>query len=296
MDMIRWMTAPIYGAVLAGVSVLAFSLARKDARAHLQMRPFYWAGILAVFLFALAVRLGLTSASQVLSGGSVARFLAVCCIGLAAYLAFEAARLHRRAELLLSASAVPVDEAIEAFRIGRSSGTGLFSGRIDAELPVTSPGGASCAFFEAQVRQGEDPRGALLGAEKGDAAVVDIRGRWRTLSASLATAQVLAPTEVRRAEARGQLAFASEQGQPGAVALSYERTAKVGDECVVLGKIRPLEGGGFLVGGAGGESPLIIIGQDAVSVGRRFVVRAWASFALAGGLCAASAWLLARYA
>ncbi|MDQ3263994.1 MAG: hypothetical protein M3Y59_10065 [Myxococcota bacterium] len=284
------------GAVLAGCGVLAFSLARKDPRASLQLRPFYWAGILAVFLFALAVRLGLTSASHVLSGSSVARFVAVCCIGLAAYLALEAARLHRRADLLLSAPAVPVDEAIEAFRMGRSSGTGLFQGRIDAELPVISPGGAHCAFFEAQVRQGQDPRGALLGAEQGDAAVVDIRGRWRMLSASLATAEVLAPTEVRRAEARGQLAFASEQGQPGAIALSYERAAKVGDDCVVLGKIRPLEGGGFLVCGAGSDRPLIIIGQDAVSVGRRFVAQAWGTFAVAGGLCAASAWLLARFA
>jgi len=292
MEWVRWATAPVYGAVLAGVTILAVSLARRDARQFLQLRPFYWAGLLAVFLCALAVRLGYTS-TVLVSAGTVARFLALACIGLAAFLALEAARLHRRADLLLSSPAIPVDEAIEAYRTGRSSGLGLFQGTVDAELPVTSPGGARCAFFEASVRLGEDPKGSLLGVEKADAAVVDIRGRWRSLAASLASAQVIAPVEVRRAEARGQLAFASEIAHPGMTALSYERAAKVGDGCVVVGRIRPLDVGGFILCGAGRERPMIIIGQDAVSVGRRYGVRAWAVFGVAGALCMGAAWLLA---
>lgn len=292
--MLRMATAPLYAAVLAGFSVLAFTLARREVRERLQLRPLFWSAALLVFLFALGVRLGLTT-TALLSSVTVVRCLAMACIAGAAYLAVEASRRHRMAELLLERAPVPVDEAIEELRLGRSNGLGLFSGRVDAQAPVTSPGGELCAFYEAHVRAGEARRGPLLGAERADAAVVEITGRHRVLSASLASAQVIAKVQPRRCEARGALAFAAEVELSEGAATSWERTVRLGEECVIAGQIQPFEGGGFILKGADRGGAMLIVGEAPASVGRRLQLRAWLIFGGAASLCALSAFLLSRF-
>ncbi|MHB8879466.1 MAG: hypothetical protein ACYC8T_37715, partial [Myxococcaceae bacterium] len=235
-----------------------------------------------------------------LSARSLSTGVGLVLVGAAGVLARVGSRHRRRAELILSSAPLELDEAVRAVRLGRGRGAGLFRGRLAASDPVASPGGVLGALYQAEVRAvavNGARRGALLSRERSRSPVVSLRGERTEVSIELGRGEVLGPVRARQCRTGGVVTLLSPrsfaEGQPPADAVSFERVGKVGERCLVAGRLEegPVPGALRLRGEGGG--PVVILGEDPVPFGRAFAWKSWASFAAAAALLAASAACLA---
>lgn len=249
--------------------------------------------LVLVGALAVAARLGW------LSEATVSRGAGVLVLALSGALAADGTRLRQRGDRLASLAPTALDEAISRLN-GRPKLEGLFAGRLDASEEVTSPGGVVCAFYEAEVRslEADGRKGALLAAERSQSPWVYLRGERHRAAIAFVAAE--GPTKLRRCRAGGELAFALPRslaaGPPPADAVSHERVGKLGEPCLVLGRLErgPAEGSYVVCSGLGGR-PLVLLASDPREVAAKLVRRAWGRFlgALVG--CLAAAYLLAGH-
>ncbi|MFY0577367.1 hypothetical protein ACN28S_26335 [Cystobacter fuscus] len=151
----------------------------------------------------------------------------------------------------------------------------MYRGRLAASDQVTSPSGVVCAFYEAELR-GVTPgggKGSLLSVERASAPVVRMRGEKTEAALSFSPGLVLAPLRVRPclvgrpAEVAPGL-DAPVEGAPPEEALSYERVGKLGEECLVVGELRPGPvAGGYELRGRQGGPAMVILGEAAEGTG-----------------------------
>ncbi len=279
--------SPLYAASVVGLSVLAFAGGRTRLTRAWTGWPLTWAalGFAGAGLF-LAQRLGWTSA-VLLRGAGV--FLLVG----AAWCAHRASLSRRRSELLMGARPAPVDQALSA--LAQVSEPAVVRGRLGARQQVTSPGGIVCATFEARVHGLEESgeRGALIAQERAGADWLYVQGERERLAVRREEIALWAPEQIRRcgAPASLQLAEVLADGAPPADALSYERVAKLGEECLALGRLARTDGGVELVGVHGG-GPLLVVGGSLTEAAQVLARKAWKLYATAAAFCALSAVLL----
>nr|WP_239988891.1 hypothetical protein [Corallococcus macrosporus] len=215
-------------------------------------------------------------------------------------------------------------------RAGHSPGWGVYHGVLDAEAPLTSPGGVACVFFDAEVREvaADGRRGALLSRERAYAPVLALRGQRVRATVSFSPASLMAPVEVRRCKALpgtvpaswyqtaqpegpgaaapgGMSVPSTADARPGPAAawgpgaepeaLSWERVGTAGESCLVVGELRrgPAEGS-YVLGGRDGGPALVVLGPQAPATSGTLARRAWRHFAAAGVLSMAAAVVLSR--
>jgi hypothetical protein len=217
-------------------------------------------------------------------------------VGLVAFagaLAGAAASLLRRAEVVRRAAPRSVDEAVAR----PSKELELISGRIGSLGQVTTPGGVVAAIYEAEVHAtGTDGngRGPLLGQERGEARRVTLRGEHVEVPVEVESSSLLAPVRARRCPLTPSLTLLDTEPQlvEGALAtegVSFERAAKQGEPCLVVGEMR----GDTLVGGVSGPV-LILLGDDRARAARLLARQAWRRVSAAVPLLALGAYLLSR--
>ncbi|WP_199741815.1 hypothetical protein, partial [Corallococcus sp. CA047B] len=216
-----------------------------------------------------------------------ARALLVACV--------ESAR-QQRAEALVGAAPLSLDEAVAALRAGRPPGFGVYRGRLESPQTLTSPGGVPCAFYDAAVHAVGDHghKGPLLSRERAYAPVLMLRGERTLATVGFAPSALVAPVEVRRCVSAPALTQAELLGPP-AEALSWERVGTPGEACLVVGELRrgPRDGT-WELRGRGGRPALVVLGDEALGTGGMLSRGAWKHFAAAGGLSLAAAFMLAR--
>jgi hypothetical protein len=296
---LRVLIAPFYAAALCGLCVAAVGFARSKAKEAWLHWPMALAGMVAIFSAFVASRFGLLPETWI-GLATLQKLLGLVALVAAAVLAFQASRERARAERLLATAPLGVDEAVERFRAGELAEERLFQGRVGAAGQVTSPGGVVAAFYAAELRQVESDgaKGALLNAESNQASVVYLRGERAQAQVSFDPRQVQGPVQIRRCQVAGSMAstlgVAVVEGDVPSEALSYERVGKLGEPCVVLGRLArgPVEGSYRLTGSGG--CALVLMGTDPVAVARGLAGRAWRRFGLSAALCVASAFLLSQ--
>ena len=285
MELLRPFLAPLFGAVLGGVCVGAFALARREARGRLASRPFVWAGVLAVLALGLLGRVGLAPEAWV-SVELLERGIGAALVIAAAGAAWYAGKLRGRAEALIGSPAVTVDEGISSLRQGQAeSRLGIFIGRLTGDVAVLSPSGIPTAIYRAQVRTDAGPEvGALVSQEEGAPQIGYLRGVAMKAVVPLRRAELLAPTEIRKARRNGGVAGA----------LSHEQAVRDGAPCRIFGKLvsGPVPGCYELL--PADAKLLVASGIDLVEVGRAYGRRSWAFYGAAGILCCLAAFLLGR--
>ncbi|WP_043432736.1 hypothetical protein [Cystobacter fuscus] len=297
---LRWALAPFCAAGLGALMVAAVSWSRGDVRASLPRAPLAWLGLLAGCFALLSLRYGAGPLMWV-SPTVFRQALGVGLLMVAAGLAVVGSRIRVRADALRAEAPRSLDEGVEALRRGETPGWGVYRGRLAASDQVTSPSGVVCAFYEAELR-GVTPgggKGSLLSVERASAPVVCMRGEKAEAALSFSPSLVLAPLRVRPclvgrpAEVAPGL-DAPVEGAPPEEALSYERVGKLGEECLVVGELRPGPvAGGYELRGRQGGPAMVILGEAAEGTGTHLARRAWKLFAAAGGLTVAAAWVLA---
>lgn len=285
MDLLRQFLAPLYGAALAGVCVAAFALARREARSAIPLRPLVWAGVLAVLALAFLGRFGLAAEAWV-SLEVLERGLGALLVVAAAGAAWYAGKLRGRAEALIGSPAVTVDEAIRALRENEvDSRLGVFIGRLTGDVAVLSPSGVATAIYRAEIRaDGGSSLGAFISHEQGAPQIGYLSGAAMKALVPLGRAELLAPTEVRKARRNGGIAGA----------LSHEQAVRDGAPCRIFGRLvsGPVPGCYELL--PAGAKLLVASGIDLVEVGRAYGRRSWAFYGAAAVLCCLAAYLLGR--
>jgi hypothetical protein len=194
--------------------------------------------------------------------------------------ASEATRMRRQGELLVASIPKPLDEALADVRRSRGAVTGVFHGRLGTEDDVTSPGGVVCAFYEAEIRRParRGGRGPLLSIERGFSQTLWLRGEAGEARVAFSPRNAIGRREIH--------------SSPRAVC--FEKIGRKGEPCLVAGELRPGPvPGSFEIRGAGGGPATVILGEQRVSPAKRVLNLSWATWAVAAGLCAAAAMLLA---
>ncbi|RKG83824.1 hypothetical protein D7W82_24015 [Corallococcus sp. CA049B] len=215
---------------------------------------------------------------------------------LAAGVSARGARVRLRADALRGTAPMPLDEAVEALRAGRSPGFGVYRGQLDSVDTLTSPGGVPCAFYDAAVHAvgTHGRKGPLLSRERAYSAVLLLKGERTRAAVGFAPSALLAPVEVRRCPAPPALTREELLGAP-AQALSWERVGVPGEACLVVGELqRGSRDGTYALRGRGGRPALMVLGEGATGTGGELSRRAWRHFAAAGALSLAAVFMLAR--
>lgn len=274
---LRILIAPLYGAVLGGLCVGAFALARREALSRLSPRILFWGLVLAMLASVVGSRLGFGPA-QWISNATALRAVGLVLVIGAAAIAWQAGKARQLAEALISTPGVPIDEAVGALGRGNGAQVGIFLGRLDAATPAMSPGGAPCAAFVSELRSPRE--GGLLDRRTGNADCTYLQGYRARVRVLLDAARVLAQTELRRTS-DGSLAV--EQVIP------LQRPARI------FGRLVPLSSGGYTLRAVAG-APLLISGPgvDLLDVGRDVSRRAWWLYGISAVLCCTAAFLLAQ--
>lgn len=296
---LRWAFAPLYAAGLGALVIAAFSVGRKDARAFMPQWPLAWFGLLAV-LFAIVALRYRAGPFMWLSPGALGDGAGVALLVAAAGLAVAGSRIRVRGEALRAEAPRSIDEGVAALRQGQSPRWGVYRGRLASSDQVTSPGGVVCAFYEAELREvmADGSKGPLLSVERAYAPLLQVRGEKAEAAVSFSPKLLLAPMRIRRCQMGKPLAETGTgvpaEGQAVEEALSYERVGKLGEECLVVGELRPgpVPGVYELRGRQGGPA-MVILGNEGEGTGTVLTRRAWRLFAAAGGLTVAAAWVLA---
>jgi hypothetical protein len=308
MDVWRILLAPLYAACLVALVVAAFAFGRRDPESRPLRLPLVWFGILAVGSLCVALQFR-GAPSLALPTASAAKAAGLGLLMLAAGLAVRGSQTRSRADLLRASAPTPLDEAVAALRAGRAPGWGVYQGRLEAAEVLTSPGGAPCAFFEAEVRAvaPDGRKGPLLARERAYAPALVLRGERVRASVRFSPSSLLAPVEVRRCQVAPGLvpascyeeapasASMSHAGEAPPEALSWERVGAPGETCLVVGELRrgPTEGS-YQLSGRGGGPALVVLGPEAPATGGSLARRAWGHFAAAGALSMVAALVLAR--
>jgi len=219
-------------------------------------------------------------------------------LGLAAFLTESGVRQRSRAEILLAVAPQDVDEAVAA--LPRAGKPGVFRGRLAARGPVTSPAGLVCAFYESELRAAQpDGKGTLLTQERAQAALVCLRGERHEAVLSFSPSALLAPVEPRRCSASASMASMDPRvlagAEPVAEATSHERVGRIGEPCLVVGRLVPgLAKGRYALHGLQGGPALLVLGTDAEAAAAQLARRAWALIAGSAALTVSAAFLLSR--
>jgi hypothetical protein len=182
--------------------------------------------------------------------------------------------------------------ALELERDGRPV-VGIFSGRIGADVAVTSPSGAVCAFYGATLREGgaQDGKGAIVSRQRASGALLWIRGERTHAALAFSPTQVFAPEEARSALA----AVRTGSDATGVEVVSHERVGRIGESCFALGRLERGDApGSWVIKGVSGGPAAILIGVSHVALGRKWMLRSWAYYGAAAVLTCAAAWILAR--
>lgn len=293
----RLACAPLYAAGLGALVLAAFTFGRRDARGFTPRGPLAWFALLVVMFAFVALRYG-TGPFTWVSLGALGQGMGAGLLVGAAGLAAVGSRVRVRADALKSEAPWSLDEGVAALRRGEPPHWGVYRGRLAASDSVTSPGGVVCAFYEAEVRgvRPEGGKGALLSVERAYAPVLQVKGEHLEAALSFSPRLLLAPQQTRPC----LLGLPAEAGNvpvdgvPPEEALSYERVGKLGEECLVVGELRPgpVPGGYELRGRQGGPA-MVILGNQGERTGCQLTRRAWRLFAAAGGLTVAAAWMFA---
>jgi hypothetical protein len=297
---LRVLLGPFYAAALCGLCVAAFAFGRRDALRATPGRLFVWSGLAAVLVGLWASSLGVGPAEW-LSAATFGRLGGLALLVAAAGLVTWAARLRRWAELMLGGAPCSIEEGIAAVQQGGQPRAGVFKGKLGAEAQVVSPGGAVCAFYQAEVREpaADGGKGRLLSTERACPGLLYLQGERRTAAVAFDASAIVAPVRVHRCRTVGATGGgvgegALVDGMPGEV-LSFEQVGRVGEPCLVVGRLMrgPAEGS-YVVTGAGGAPPTVVLGDSALEPGRRLARRAWALMTGAAGLAAVAAMLLGQ--
>lgn len=296
---LRWAFAPLYAAGLGALVIAAFSFGRKDARACMPQWPLAWFGLLAV-LFAIVALRYRAGPFMWLAPGALGDGVGVGLLVAAAGLAVAGSRVRVRGEALRAEAPRSIDEGVAELRQGRAPRWGVYRGRLASSDQVTSPGGVVCAFYEAELRgvMADGSKGPLLSVERAYAPLLLVRGEKAEAAVSFSPELLLAPVRIRRCQMGKPLAETGTgvpaEGQAVEEALSYERVGKLGEECLVVGELKPgpVPGVYELRGRQGGPA-MVILGKEGEGTGTVLTRRAWRLFAAAGGLTVAAAWVLA---
>ncbi|RYZ39024.1 MAG: hypothetical protein EOO71_21750 [Myxococcaceae bacterium] len=295
-DLGRILWVPVCAAGLALLLLAVFTLGRMSARD----RPrWLLAGFGALGLGLVLFVPWLADAPLVrVSPDVLVKAVGGALLVLAAGVSARGARVRLKAQALVGAAPLPLDEAVEAARAGRPPGFGVYRGRLESPETLTSPGGVPCAFYDAEVHAvGEHGRkGPLLSRERAYAPVLMLRGERTRATVGFAPSALVAPVEVRRCVAAPALALSqAELLGPPAEALSWERVGSPGEACLVVGELRRgARDGTWELRGRGGRPALVVLGGEALGTGGVLSRRAWKHFAAAGGLSLAAAFMLAR--
>lgn len=293
------MLAPLYAAGLGALVIAAFAFGRKDAHAFMPRWPLVWFGLLAAVCMVL-VSDYVPAALQV-SLDVAGRGLGFGLLGLAAGLALLGSRARLRADTLRGSAPRSLDEAVAELRAGREPGWGVYTGRLGASEPVTSPSGVVCAFYEAELRttgpQGR--KGALISQDRAWSLLITVRGERTEAAVSFAPSTTLAPVRVNRCQTDPSLvepeAGELVQGRPVEEVLSYERVGKIGEPCLVVGELqRGPAPGSFVLRGKQGGPAMLVLGKESIGTGRELARRAWGFFSAAGALSVIAAFVLSR--
>jgi hypothetical protein len=301
----RILLGPLWMAVLVGVWVAAVAYCRREAWSRRPLWPFALGGVMA-FVAALAgARVGV--------GGWVSSALGVRALGVAtlvgaALLAFLAARDRTRSSLLLAQAPLTLDEAIDRVRAGRPPPVGIFTGRIGASDPVASPGGIVCALYDAEVREASPspgaspgansrPRGPLLSVERAASSTIFLRGERCRARVAFSEGALWAQPQARRCRVDRRFSLADGALLAGGAlpmeAVSYERVARLGEPCAVVGRLnRGMAEGTYVLKGPSGGPALLVLGGEASRPAKRLLARAWALFAASAALSVLGAWLI----
>jgi len=291
---LRVLLGPLYASALCAACVAAFVYGRRDALRATPRLAFAWSGMLLLVLGLWAAWMGVGPAAW-LSGTSVLRLFGAGLLMLAAGLAVWGARLRRWAEVMLGSAPRSVDEAIAALQRGEAPDWGVFRGRLGTDVPVKSPGGASCAFFQAEVREVAEAggRGRLLSAERACPSLLYLRGEKRSAAVSFDPSAVFAPVRIHRCAPPGGAWAAAGVGDVGET-LSYEQIGGVDEACLVAGRLSPgPTPGSYVVRGGDGVPATLVLAESAEAAGRRLARRAFAVFAASVSLCLLAAWVMA---
>lgn len=306
MDLWRILLAPLYAACLVALVVAAFAFGRRDPESRPLRLPLVWFSLLAVGSLCVVLQFR-GEPTLALPTEAPEKALGLALLVVAAGLAVRGSRTRSRADLLRASAPMPLDEAVAALRAGRAPGWGVYQGRLDAPEALTSPGGVSCAFFEAEVRAvaPDGRKGPLLARERAYAPALVLRGERVRASVRFSPASLLAPVEVRRCQAAAAWVPASRYEEApassaGAVpappeALSWERVGTPGETCLVVGELkRGPEEGTYVLSGCGERPALLVLGPQALATGGALARRAWGHFAAAGALSMAAAFMISR--
>lgn len=293
----RILLGPLWVAALAGGWVAAVAYGRREAWSQWPRWPFLVGG-LALFLGALLT--GRIGGEGGISAETLGRGVGLGVLVFAALLAFLGSRSRARATLLLAHAPLSLDEAVDRVRAGMPPPPGAFSGRIGAADQVASPGGVMCAVYEAELRQfsSHGVKGALLSLERASASLVYVRGERSRAKVAIAEGSLWAPVQVRRCWLNGRLSVAEDSalasGVPPMDAVSHEKVAKLGEPCVVVGRLaRGLADGSYVIKGPHGGPAMIALGEEVTRSGRRLFARAWMLFVASAALSVLAAWLIA---
>lgn len=298
MDLVAW-AAPALAAMITAALLSMAGFLRKEFLERVPGRVVAL-GALALFCgYLAATRAGLVREVMVPTV-FFARAFGVLLLGAAALLAIKGSRARRQAELLLSQAPRPLDEAVETLRSGGSA-EGVFRGRLASTEQVTSPAGLVCAFYEAEVREVAPggQKGSLISLERAFPRSISLKGDRVECAIDFTPEAVLGPVAVRRCKLGSEVAMSAlpmlASGEAPTEALSYERVGKLGDACLVAGRLTRAEGElGYRIRRGLATPVTVVLDADATAYGKRFARVAWVSFAAACALCAASAYVLAN--
>ena len=283
---------PAFAAGLGALGVAAWWLARREA----------WMarGTSFRFVFGLFALCCLCTASSLVPSPAalLLPLAGAVLLGLAAFLTVRGVRLRSRAELLQAVVPQEMDEAVAA--LPRAGKPGVFRGRLSARGPVTSPAGLVCAFYESELRASEPGgRGTLLTQERAQAALVSLRGERHEAALSFSPSELIAPVEPLRCSAGASVASMDPRvpagAEPVAEAMSHERVGRLGEPCLVVGRLEPgLARGRYALKGLQGGPALLVLGTDADAAAKKLARQAWALLAGSAPLVVAVAFLVSR--
>lgn len=298
MDLVAW-AAPALAAMFTAALLSMAGFLRKEFFDRVPGRLVAVGGFLLFCGYLLATRFGLVREIMVPTI-FFARALGIVLLGAAALLAIRGSRARRQAELLLAQAPRSLDEAVEALRAGGSA-EGVFRGRLASSEQVTSPAGLVCAFYEAEVREVAPggQKGSLISLERAFPPALSLEGDRVECDIDFLPEAVLGPVAVRRCKLGSEVAMSAApllaSGDAPTEALSYERVGKLGDACLVAGRLtRTGAELGYRIRRGLSTPVTVVLGNDATAYGKRFAKVAWLSFLGACGLCALSAYVLAK--
>ncbi|MBJ6762248.1 hypothetical protein JGU66_15855 [Myxococcaceae bacterium JPH2] len=295
MESWRILLAPFYAAALAAWVVAAITFGRREPGPSLALRVhLLWLTLLAVGSLLVLVQFRHESLMEGDPFDTLGRALASGLLVLAGALAVSGSRERIRAVALRSCAPLSLDEAVAELRAGRPPGVAVYRGVLDATDSLLSPGGVTCAFYDAAVHAvaPRGRRGPLLSRERAYVPVLSLRGTTSRATVCFAPSTLRAPLEVRRCR---NVSTQAEALREPADALSWERVGLAGEACLVEGELRPgRTEGSYELRGRDGRPALIILGDEAPSTGAVLARRAWGHFAVAGALSATAMLVLSR--